>query len=228
MLINPLRWLAGGILSPGKEGIVQHFTRDGAFVGQTDIAYRKGRFVGRFYTKDAFDPMALQFRASAGFPGSVTRMNPATIEPALVDSAAPPLGFGYAVIADISSTEGVRQVASGDSSLTDIYGVVVRSFPGQDPGVAGAYGALGFNAGSPPTKGTIDILRAGYIIVPLNGSVYKGSPVYVWCAASSSPHVQGAFEAAASSGNTISIASAKTTYNGPADVNGNVELALNI
>jgi hypothetical protein len=231
-MLNPFRMLRGLILAPGKDAVITHI-RGGRYAGMTEILVKKGVARGRFYTRDAYDPMALQFRASAGFPGSVTRMNPVTIEPCLIDSAAPPLGFGYAVMVDNTSTQGVRQVATTDdttdhATVTDIYGIVVRSFPGQDPGAAGVYGASAFNAGTPPLRGALDILRMGYIIVQLNGSVYKGSPAHVWCAATNSPHTQGTFEAAATASSTIDIASSKTTYNSPADASGNVELALNI
>ncbi len=232
-MLNPFRMFRGLILAPGKDAIVTHI-RNGRYAGLTEILVKKGVPRGRCYTCDAYDPMALQFRASAGFAGSVTRMNPVNIEPCLIDSSAPPQGFGLAVMADISSTQGVRQVATTDdttdhTTIVDIYGVVVRSFPGQDPGAAGVYGASAIGAGTPPLTGSIDILRQGYIMVPIYGSPNKGSPVHVWCAVSGAGHTQGGFEAAATASSTIDLASSKTTYNGPADTaSGNVELALNV
>jgi hypothetical protein len=171
-----------------------------------------------------------QFRMSAGFAGDVTRAHPsATIEPNRMSPTNPILGFGFGCVIDAASG-GVRQLAAGDSALVDIYGILVRFYPGQAAvPPAGAYGQqpLGTPV-PPPANQPCDILRAGYIMVPVNGTPVRGAPVFVWVAATAAPHVQGGFEAAASAGNTIAIGGSKTTFNSGPDAYGVCEVAFNI
>lgn len=176
----------------------------------------------RMKTRDA----AFQFRMGAGFPGDVNRTHPASIEPSLIDSSAPPTAYGQPVLVD-PTTQGVRPFASGDTAVTAAYGVTVRPYPIQQSS-ASNFGAAAFGAATPPASGAIDVLRAGYIMgtVPAGQAPVKGGAVYVWCAASSGSHVQGGFEASSSAGNTAALADA--TFNGSPDANGNVEIAFNI
>jgi hypothetical protein len=182
-----------------------------------------GRFVGRVRTHD----VAFQYRMGAGFPGDVNRTHPASIEPTLIDSNSPPLGYGLAVVVD-PTTQGVRQMAAGDSTLDAIYGITVRPFPTQQSS-ASNYGAIGIGSATPPTSGVMDVLRSGYIMGQLSGATQpvKGGRVYVWVAASSGGHIQGGFEAAATGGSTIQL-DEKTYFNGPADASGVVEVSFNI
>lgn len=182
-----------------------------------------GIYMGMARTCD----VSFQYRMGAGFPGDVNRTHPATIEPTLVDINSPPTLYGQAVVVD-STTQGVRPLASGDSSLTDIYGITVRPFPIQGQSSTN-YGASNIGAATPPTGQPMDVLRSGYIMSTLNGtaSAVKGGTVYVWIAASSGSHVQGGFEAAATGGSTIQLP-LKTSFNGPADANGIVEIAYNV
>lgn len=183
---------------------------------------------GRRMTKDA----AFTFRMGAGFAGDVNRTHPASIEPCLIDAANPPLFYGEAVIADLTSTNGVRAPVAGDSGLASVFGVTVRPFPIQ-AGSGSNFGAVALGVpGVPPASGVIDILKSGYIMVNLAGAAaaLKGSPVFVWVAASSGSHVQGGFEAAATGGSTVALDATGDRYyfNGPADSNGIVELAFNL
>lgn len=178
------------------------------------------------------DATAILFRMLAGFPGDVNRTHPFTVEPALIDPAAPPLLFGGAVIADLTAVNGVRQPAPGDSALTGVYGFLVRPFPVQASS-AGAFGTANIGAAVPPSTGACDVLRSGYIMASLPaGSAVptKGAPVWVWVAANSGAHVQGGVESAAAGGNTIPLTAAGSvcTFNGPPDASGNVEIAFNI
>jgi hypothetical protein len=72
----------------------------------------------------------------------------------------------------------------------------------------------------------IDILRAGYIMVPVVGVVTKGAPVYVYTSASNGAHVLGGFEA--TSGSTAALATPKFQWNGPADSTGIAELSITL
>lgn len=165
------------------------------------------------------------FRMPAGIPGEVNRLwAGTTIEPNIQETPFF-LNYGLAAVMD-TSTGAVRPPASGDTS---IYGFVCRPFPFQAGAASGQYGSqpLG-TVVAPPQAGVIDIMRRGYITVLLGGSTaaVKGGQVYVWITASTGAHVLGQVEAAASSGNTL--APANSTFNGPADSSGNVEIGFNI
>lgn len=183
----------------------------------------RGVYVGRARTCD----ISFGYRMGAGFPGDVNRTHPANIEPTLIDPSAPPTLYGQAVVVDATS-QGVRPLVAGDSSLTAIYGITVRPFPIQGQSSSN-YGASNIGAATPPTSQPMDVLRSGYIMSTLSGSAaaVKGGTVYVWVAASTGTHIQGNFEAAATGGSTIQL-DAKTSFNGPADASGVVEIAYNI
>lgn len=176
------------------------------------------REMGRARTCD----VAFTYRMGAGFAGDVNRTHPFSVEPALIDASAPPLGYGLAVLADAASN-GVRQIAAGDQGTVYIYGVTVRPYPTQQQsgGMSSPFGSV-----TPPASGVIDVLRMGYIMVPIVGAVAKGGLVYVWAAASGGGHLQGGFEAASSAGNTIALPITLAEFNGPADANGIGELVL--
>jgi hypothetical protein len=168
--------------------------------------------------------VAFPFRMGAGFPGDVNRTHPASIEPCLIDAAAPPAFFGQAVLVD-PTTQGVRPFVAGDVAVTKAYGITVRPYPFQQSS-GNNYGAAAIGAATAPATGVVDVLRAGYIMGTVVGNTVKNGQVYVWTAASTGSHIQGGFEAAASSGNTATLAGA--TFNGVQDANGNVEIAFNI
>lgn len=189
------------------------------------------RRFGAGYTRDAFDPMAFQFRMGAGFYGDVNRTHPFTIEPGLLDPTNPPLYYGQAVVVD-SVSKKIRRVLSTDGALTHIYGFAVRPFPFQDPGTAGAYGAQtlgGFT--SVATNVPVDVMRSGYMINYVNGTPGKGDPIYIWIAASAAPNYQGFPTQNASGGSTILITPVgtyDTTFNGPPDANGAGEIIFEV
>lgn len=183
---------------------------------------KKGVFVGRRKTHD----IAITYRMPAGFVGDVNRTHPASIEPCLIDATNPPTLYGQAVVADDTSTNGVRIPATGDAA-TAIYGVTVRPFPFQQQATTN-YGAATIGGEIPPSSGAIDILRSGYIMVVAQGvaPTYKGAPVKV-CTVAGTGYVAGGFSADTVSGTFVSLDS-KSSWNGPADANGIAELAFNI
>lgn len=164
----------------------------------------------------------------AGSPGDITRhFPPGTVEPCKMNAVTVVPFFGLAVVTNADGT--VRLIQAGDGALTDIYGIGVRPYPFQ-PASATNYGAVGFGGGVPATLQPIDILRSGYILVPINtsgGLPVKGGTVYVWIAASAGGHVQGGFETAATGGSTIALP-VKSTFQSGVDANGYGELAYNI
>lgn len=176
---------------------------------------------GRRFTTD----VAITYRMDGIYPGQINRFEDATLEPCLIDASAPPTAFGQPVVVD-PTTQGVRPLVAGDTAVTDIYGFTARPYPYQ-PDSASNYGAVSLGNATPPATGVTDILRSGYIGSKLGGSVdaVKGGRVYIWIAVSSGAHVQGAVEAAATSGSTI-LLPARITFNGPKDANGNVELSV--
>lgn len=171
---------------------------------------------------------AFKYRMGAGFAGDVNRTHPASIEPAAIATATPPLGYGLAVV--LNEDGFIRQMDEGDDALTGIYGITVRPFPQQQAFSNLEYGAVGYNSAIPPTKGAIDILRSGYIMGPVVGTPVKGDPVYVWIAESGAGHLQGGFETQADGTNTIPLSAAGSvaTFNGPADENGIGEIVFNV
>ena len=179
------------------------------------------RLLGRHRTCDT----AFTFRMGAGFAGDVNRGHPASILPCLIDPTNPVTAFGVPVIT-VAASNGVRPFAAGDTAVTDAFGVSVRPFPYQQATTSNNYGAVAYGAGTPSNLQPIDILRAGYIMVPVVGAVTKGAPVYVWCAASTGAHVQGGFEASA--GTTAALATPKFQWNGPADSTGIAELSITL
>ena len=191
---------------------------------------KPGRFVGRHNVCDALDPMAFQFRMTAGNIGTVNRYHPASIEPAPISGTVPP-AIGLACVIDATS-KLLRLVQAGDTALTDIYGILVRPWPFQQGTAANFSGAIGFGTATPVSAqfGVWDVLRSGYIIAPIVGTPGKGDPVFVWVAASSGAHIQGGFEAAATGGSTMAIGSLKTTFQGPPDANSPPagEIAYNV
>jgi hypothetical protein len=179
---------------------------------------RKSRRIpGRFKVRD----IAIQFRMGAGFAGDVNRSHPANIEPCLIDATLPPTAYGQAVFGDTVS-QGVRPIIVGTDAGTSIYGVTTRPYP-----VSQTTGGMSATIGAavPPTSGVTDVLKNGYILVPVVGQTTKFGVVYVWIAASGGGHTAGGFEAAASGGNTAILAGAM--WNGAPDANGLAELILN-
>jgi hypothetical protein len=185
-----------------------------------------GTFVGRQRTHD----VAFTFRMGAGFTGDVNRSHPASIEPALCDPTNPPPAYGTALLA-VAGSQGVRGMLASDTAVTAIYGVGVRPYP-QSPNTQTTFGSQStqpFGTPPPTPNQPIDVLRSGYIMTKVSGSVAvaKGGAVFVWIAASAGSHVQGGFEASTTAGSTIALDS-KTTWNGSADANGIAELAFNL
>lgn len=180
-----------------------------------------GRFVGRRRTID----IAYLYRMGAGFQGDVNRTHPASIEPVLIDTTAPPTSYGQAVLVN-PANNGVRPFTVGDHLLTDAYGITVRPYPTQQAS-AQNFGAATLGAAVPPVAGILDVLKDGYIMVklPVGAACAKGGQVFVWCAASAGVHVQGGFEAVAGGGvTTAALLNAK--FNGVPDASGVVEVVI--
>jgi hypothetical protein len=168
--------------------------------------------------------VAIGYRMQAGFPGDVNRTHPVSIMPGLTNTTTPPRHFGDALLVNTADNTYKGVVAGDNNASAAVFaGVCVRSYPTQQSsgGMSSSFGTA-----VPPASGVMDVCREGYIFVkiPPSVTVTKGGTPYVWCAADSGNHLQGAFEGAASAGNTVPVANARFT--GPADATGVVELEI--
>lgn len=191
---------------------------------RTSILFPEGETMNRRrHVKDA----AFQFRMNTGFAGDINRGHPqSNIEPAINDPTNPVLAYGLACLVNTSANT-VRTIETGDSAITAIYGIIGRPYPVQQQATTN-FGNVGFGGTqAPPVGGVVDVLKAGYIITPLNGSTAatKGAPVYLYYGASTTGHVQGGFEAGSGSNLIALDATADKIYwNGPAGADGLAEL----
>jgi hypothetical protein len=162
------------------------------------------------------------YRMPTGLAGDVSRTNGATIEPVTLTAfgtTGSPAGYGIPVAID-TTTGNARTITSAD---TFIFGLLVREYPtnaGQD--------ALGVQTLAPVLGQAGSVLRRGYMTVKLSGSTaaVKGQPVYVWTAAASGSHIVGGFESTNPGGSGFALPN--TTFEGPADASGIVEIAYNL
>lgn len=182
------------------------------------LAAAGGTFAGRVYTKD----VSYGFRMPGGIPGDINRSHPVSALPVLNDVTSPVLAFGAACVFSAAGNS-VRNIAAGDQGASIIIaGTLARSYPTQQTtgNMTSTFGAAS------PGAGTQTLVRQGYVMCSLPNfaaaNAVKGGTVYVWTAASTGNHVQGAFEATVSAGNTTPVTNAR--FNGPADSAGTVEI----
>lgn len=160
---------------------------------------------------------AFKYRIPAGIPGAVNRAVQATIEAQVYDAAFPVLLYGVPV----KIVSGlVRPVASGDAA-TVVYGFLARPYPtnsSQD----------GLGTAVPNVASVADVMRRGYMTVKLNNvtAATKNGGVYVRVADPTTPTPIGGLEAGADAGDCVLIPGC--VFMGPADADGNVEIAYNI
>ena len=140
--------------------------------------------------------VAFQYRMGAGFAGDVNRTHPASIEPGLLDATNPPAGYGVAIQVN-TAANSIRAALPADYAATNFYGVTVRPYPFQQSTSALANAGVGFGSAGIFAGQPVDILRSGYILVPVVGTPTKGGAVWVWYAQAIGSHIQGGFEAAA-------------------------------
>lgn len=182
----------------------------------------KKRLVTDVYTKDISFPYFLP----QGFAGTVTRIEDMVIEqqPFNATSANQPTYYGQAVVVD---SAGIRVTTAGDTGVNAdsnsavINGFLVRPYPTQQQSTTGTIGS-----GAPNTLLPGNILRRGFMIVPLQNSTAasKGGRVYVRLVASGSLGA-GGVEAASAAG---LYPLGNTFFTGPADATGLVEISYNV
>ena len=155
-------------------------------------------------------------RMPIGFPGRISRSDSLTVEAVPVSQATPPTAYGQFV----KLVAGVLQPLASADTAAVIYGLLVNPYPAQSS-------SNGFGAAVPPAGGIADVLRRGYIVVPLaGGTAVHGEPVYVVTTAAAGYPV-GSIVPASNTGGATAVATL-ATFEGPADASGNVEIAYNI
>lgn len=174
---------------------------------------------------------AFTYRMPAGIPGDVNRAFASTIEPNLTDEADPPTAYGRAVV--LNGASGIGPVGAGKTP-EDLYGVLVRPFPTNQSTTPSFFGSTPLTdpaSGTPPDSGACDVMKKGYMTVVLYGATpaVAGGAVFVRIANAGAGEVVGGFEAADDGADCIQAGTKNTTYfRGPADANGNVEIAWNV
>lgn len=156
-------------------------------------------------------------RMPAGIPGTLSRSAAQSTVDTVNLTANSFTAYGLGGLID-AATGNFRIPAAGDTAIS---GILVRPFPtnsSQD----------GLGVSTPPAKGLADRLLRGFVSVLLGGATAatKDGPVYCRIQNAAAGKPIGGFEAAADGGNTIQVTNARFT--GPADANGNVEIAFNI
>jgi len=157
------------------------------------------------------------YRMPYGIPGDVTRREHSTIESQLFGATA---FSAYGLPAKFSSGK-IVPMGAGDAG-TDLRGFLVRPYP-----ITGANASDPLGTSVPPTAGAADLMKRGYMTVKCNvGTPALDGTVYMRITANGGNTIIGGIEATADGANTITLPTTK--FAGPADANGNVEIAFNI
>jgi hypothetical protein len=161
----------------------------------------------------------------AGIAGECSRFNVVgtTIKPENQNTTTPFTAFGQVGTIDAN---GARPLLATDTAAPAVMGISVRPFPTSDNTVANP-GVVPFGAGAPMPRGIIDLMYRGYITMKLNGAAaaVKGGQVFVWYGATGGGHVQAGIEAVTGA---TAYALPGAYFSGPADAQGNVEIAYRI
>jgi len=160
-------------------------------------------------------------RMSVGVAGDVSRPS-ATVESMLIDSGTPITAFGQ--FCKLVSGKVRPATLAGDVSI--LAGLTVRPYPSPNQSLA----AQGLGAGTPAASGIIDVMRRGYMTVVAKGAgaVTKGAAVYL-CTTAGGVYALGDIVASATPGSgSAGTAIPGASFQGPADANGNVEIAYNL
>ncbi|KAI0681476.1 structural cement protein Gp24 [Acinetobacter pittii] len=152
------------------------------------------------------------YRMPSGIPGDISRKAHSTVEAHIAKGS-----FGAFGIFGKLTALGFAPLEAAD---TDVYGLVVRSYPTQS--------ALNGIGAAVPQSGIVhDIMRRGYMTVKCNaGTAKTAGKVYVRVATATELKPIGGIEAIADGANTIELKNAMFMHD--ADAQGNVEISYNI
>jgi hypothetical protein len=157
-----------------------------------------------------------------GYPGAVNRLHDATVQPEVLNTATPPLGYGTMLVMD-APTGTLRPPVAADTAAV-FAGLYVRPYPRQSN--LSTNDPLGTS--TPPSTGIGDVLKRGYMTVRLNSAspaVVKGQPVGVFIGAATAGNPAGGVTGAAPGATVLAV---NGTFMGPADANGMTEVAYNL
>ena len=200
--------------------------------------YERGLPRIRLRTRDVFSN-AMLYRMPSGIPGDVNRAWDSTEEPNVLDPNYPFLGYGLACVMDqvdfqVRPAGGSTATNKNDAAAV-LYGLLIRPFPVNQQTTSSFFGSnpLSTTQPAPPTSGLCDVLKRGYMTVLLQGATAAGAggPVYVQANgadANTTTDVCGGVHAAADAGCVQAGNAGNTYFRGPADSNGNVEIAWNL
>ena len=167
--------------------------------------------------------VAITTRMGEGFPGRVSRSDSLTIEALPINNSTPPGYYGCPV--KISSNQ-VSGLASGDAGSV-VFGFLAQPYPIQGNSASGTIGA----AATPPSAGMADVMRRGYMTVPLasgGGTPALGGQVYVVTTAGGSFTVGALVTSASPGSSAAAVAITNARFKGPTDASNNVEIEFAI
>jgi len=157
------------------------------------------------------------YRAPAGIPGSITRVDQTTVEPGYLDSTGAPTAFGQPV----KIVAGKFRLMGAGSAAADFYGVVSRIVP--------AIGGSGetFADGAPLANQLQGIVTRGYMNVICGvGTPARGGVVYVRIVDGGAGKPVGQFEATADGVNSVALTGVIWASDGvDADKNAEIRIA---
>lgn len=170
-------------------------------------------------TRDA----AITYRMPFGVPGDISRPSTATVEAQAFGATA---FSAYGIPAKIVNGVAIPIAAQNDI----VYGMLARPFP-----ITGANASDPLGTSVPPTSGVANLMRRGYMTVKVQlgaASCALGSAVYIRYQNPVAGQIVGGIEGA-STGNTYQLSGTYSLgtgayFTGPADANGNAEIAFNL
>lgn len=169
--------------------------------------------------------VAFLFRMPSGIPGAYNRTEHLTVEAGLPLVGSLPAGYGLPLAIDAPT--GRYRAVLGTDTATSIVGLLVRPYPNSSLGATSD--GLGSIVNFGTYSGVINVMRRGYMTVLVGGTAAaaKGGLIYVRIASPAAGKPMGGLEAAADGANTVALP--PTWYwMGPADAQGNGEVAINI
>jgi len=135
------------------------------------------------------------YRAGAGVPGDVTRINNTIIESATIDPDKAPTASGQAVT---MYTNGLLQYISSGATAADFFGILTR----MAPSIAGDTGQA-YESGTPNQDTTQGVVVRGYVnVLCRQGTPVRNGAVYMRVTAAPNKDV-GDLEATADGANSV-------------------------
>lgn len=150
------------------------------------------------------------FKAPAGIPGAITRVDDTTVEPGYIAAANGPTLFGQPV--KIDAATGKFLLMGAASVAADFYGILIREVPSIS---GGSPNAQAFSDGTPSLTSFHGIATRGYVnVVCATGTPVRGGAVYVRILDGGAGRPIGAYEATADGANSVLVPTLVWAANG--------------